>query len=308
MRSQFTWQLATRQLRLGERTLVMGIVNVTSDSFSDGGLYETPERAIGHAIQLLEQGADILDIGGESTRPGSSLGTVSAQQEQDRVLPVIEGVLRAQPTAVISVDTYKASVATAALARGAEIVNDVSGGSWDAAMLPTLAAHRCGAVLMHTRGRPNEWATLPPLVDPVAVVCRELAGIAQSAQAMGIAPERIVLDPGFGFGKRGDENFALLAGLTHLATLGFPLLSAPSRKGFLARAVAERMDVVGAPFKPAGGLGGDVGSGLEHDSRLAATVAAVTASVLKGAHIVRVHDVRPVVEAVAAADAILASE
>jgi dihydropteroate synthase len=306
MRPRFTWQLATHRLQLGERTLVMGIVNVTPDSFSDGGLYETPERAVEHAVRLLEEGADILDLGGESTRPGSSLQTVGAQQEQDRVLPVIQGVLRACPRAIISIDTYKSSVATTALAAGAEIVNDVSGGTWDPAMLPTLAAHPCGAVLMHTRGRPDEWANLPPLADPVAVVCRELADIAQSARALGIAPERLVLDPGFGFGKRGDENYALLAHFGDLAGLGFPLLSAPSRKGFLARTVAERFK--GGPFKPSSSLSGAGASVTSTDSRLNATLAAITASVLRGAHIVRVHDVRPAVEAVAVADAILASK
>ncbi|HEX8924276.1 MAG TPA: dihydropteroate synthase [Terriglobales bacterium] len=297
MRTRFTWQLATRELQLGVRTLVMGIVNVTPDSFSDGGLYDTPERAIEHALRLLDEGADILDIGGESTRPGSSPESVSAQQEQDRILPVIEGVRRARPDSVLSVDTYKASVAAVALAAGAEIVNDVSGGVWDTAMLPTVAANACGVVLMHTRGRPNEWANLPALSEPVAVVCRELSAIAQSAQALGIAHERIVLDPGFGFGKRGDENYALLAQFSHLATLGFPLLSAPSRKGFLARAVDERLKLTAEV----------VSSSPETPSRLNATLAAVTASVLQGAHIVRVHDVRPAVEAVAIADAILAA-
>jgi len=330
MRPQFEWQLATRRLSLGERTLVMGIVNVTPDSFSDGGLYEAPERAIEHAIRLLDEGADMLDIGGESTRPGSSPESVSAQQEQDRVLPVIEGVLRAKARAVISIDTYKASVAAAALAAGAEIVNDVSGGTWDPTMLPTLAAHRCGTVLMHTRGRPDEWANLPPLTDPISVVCRELSAIAQSAQALGVAHERIVLDPGFGFGKLGNDNYALLAHFAHLATLGFPLLSAPSRKGFLGRTVAARLESLGAPllpaigvggpFKPAVGLSGEESAegapgnrsaaelAWEKVPRLNATLAAITASVLQGAHIVRVHDVRSAVEAVAVADAILAAE
>ena len=161
---------------------------------------------------------------------------------------------------------------------------------------------------MHTRGRPNEWANLSPLPDPVAVVCRELSAIAQSAQALGIAHERVVLDPGFGFGKRGDENYVLLAHFAHFAELGFPLLSAPSRKGFLGRTVAERLEKLGAQFLPAGGRSGFASSGSQPSDRLNATLAAITASVLQGAHIVRVHDVRPAVEAVTIADAILAAE
>lgn len=287
----------------------MGIVNVTPDSFSDGGLYDTSERAIEHALRLLDEGADILDIGGESTRPGSSPQAVSAQQEQDRILPVIEGVLRVRRDAILSVDTYKASVASIALCAGAEIVNDVSGGIWDPAMLPTLAAHFSGTVLMHTRGRPNEWANLPPLSDPVAVVCGELAATAQSAQALGIARERIVLDPGFGFGKLGDDNYALLAHFGHFASLGFPLLSGPSRKGFLTRTATERLEKLSATFLAAVGKSGSVAScSGKENTRLNSTLAAVTASVLEGAHIVRVHDVRPAVEAVAVADAILAAQ
>ena len=277
----FEWKLRSRSLRLGERTLVMGIVNVTPDSFSDGGDFFEPQRAVQHALDLLADGADILDIGGESTRPGS-LPTVSAEEEKRRVLPVIEGILRLAPTAVISIDTYKAASAEAAIAVGAEIVNDVSGLAWDENMRPLLARERCGCVLMHTRGRPDEWRSLPQLSpdEVVPLVLNDLRRIADLAAGAGIARERIVLDPGFGFGKRMEENFPLLARLGELHQLGFPVLAGTSRKSFIVKAD-------------------------DADSRLAGTLATVTASVLHGAHIVRVHDVKPAVEAVKVADAIL---
>jgi len=281
MRPLFEWKLRSRSLRLGERTLVMGVVNVTPDSFSDGGEFLEPQRAVQHALDLLAEGADILDIGGESTRPGSR-PTVSAEEEMRRVLPVIEGILREAPTAVISIDTYKAATAEAALAVGAEIVNDVSGLTWDERMSALLARERCGCVLMHTRGRPDEWRSLPQLSpeEVLPLVLNDLRRIGELAIAAGIAHDRIVLDPGFGFGKRMDENFSLLAGLGELHKLGFPLLSGTSRKSFVAKAT-------------------------DADSRLAGTLATVTASVLQGAHIVRVHDVKAAVEAVKVADAVL---
>ena len=288
MRRVFEWQLRSRRLRLGERTLIMGIVNVTPDSFSDGGQFLDPDRAIDHGLELLGEGAEILDIGGESTRPGIK-DAVEAEEEKRRVLPVIKGILRQAPGAVISVDTYKAKTANAAIAAGAEIVNDVSGFSWDERMLSTLAEVNCGCVLMHTRGRPEEWRTLPPLSQDeiVPLVMTELESLAGRATEAGIDRERIVLDPGFGFGKRLDENYPLLARLGELHRLGFPLLSGTSRKSFVATAVDSHT--------PA-------------SNRLAGTVAAATASILHGAHIVRVHDVRPVLEAAGVADAILRAE
>ncbi|MGH9568263.1 MAG: dihydropteroate synthase, partial [Candidatus Angelobacter sp.] len=163
-RPRFTWRLRSRSLELGERTLVMGILNVTPDSFSDGGEFLQRDRAVAHAIDMLDQGADILDIGGESTRPGSKVleTGLSAEEEKRRVLPVIEDVLRERPAAIFSVDTYKAEVVRAALQSGAEIVNDVSALRWDPRMPAALAELGCGVVLMHTRGRPEEWRTLPP--------------------------------------------------------------------------------------------------------------------------------------------------
>lgn len=288
MRPVFEWQLRSRRLRLGERTLIMGVLNVTPDSFSDGGQFLDPQRAIEHGLELLHEGADILDIGGESTRPGIR-DAVDAEEEKRRVLPVVEGILHRVPEAVISVDTYKAETARAAVAAGAEVVNDVSGFSWDERMLPTLAAVQCGCVFMHTRGRSEEWLSLPALSqdEVVPLVLKELERLVKRAIGAGIARERIVLDPGFGFGKRLDENYPLLARLGELQRLGFPLLSGTSRKSFIAKAVDSE-----APAS----------------TRLAGTLAAATASILQGAHIVRVHDVRPALEAVRVADAILQTQ
>jgi dihydropteroate synthase len=323
MRPRFQWNLGRRSLALGERTLVMGVLNVTPDSFSDGGRYLDPRAAIDHGHELLDEGADILDIGGESTRPGtpiaspsssniaSSIGTsggggVSAEQELDRVLPVLEGLHRERPDAILSIDTYKSKVARAALDAGAEIVNDVSGLTWDAAMAATVAERSCGLVLMHTRGLPAEWAMLPPLPDPAPLVLRELAARADAALEAGIARDSIVLDPGFGFGKRDEENYALLARLPELHSLGFPVLAALSRKGFLGRTIAARL----AQRTPTGSPSAELArpetslSDPLH-ARDIATLAATVAAALAGAHIVRVHAVAPAVEALAIADAIL---
>ena len=201
----------------------MGIVNVTPDSFSDGGLYLDSEKATDHALQLLDEGADIIDIGGESTRPGAKIA-VSAEEELGRVLPVITALKKQRPDAVISIDTYKASVARAAVAAGAEIVNDVSGLRWDPLMRRTIAEIKCGAVLMHMRGRPEEWRTLPPPGDIVLLVKRELREWVEAAVLAGVRRERIALDPGFGFGKNFEQNYPLLARFQDLQSLGFPLV------------------------------------------------------------------------------------
>lgn len=290
MRPRFTWRLRTRAVELGERTLVMGVLNVTPDSFSDAGQYFSPERAIAHALAMLDAGADILDVGGESTRPGASAEAVPAAEELRRVLPVIEAVRRDRPAAILSIDTYKAEVARAALAAGAEIVNDISALRWDAAMAAALADLQPGVVLMHSRGKPEEWRNLPPVDDIVWVVARELRHWAEVAQGAGLAREKIVLDPGFGFGKNFDENYPLLARFWELHRLGYPLLAGTSRKSFIGRTLARE------------GKDAPVGD------RLHGTLATVTASVLKGAHIVRVHDVAPALDAVRIADAILSAE
>ncbi len=292
-RPLFDWQLRTRSLHLGARTFIVGVLNVTPDSFSDGGKFFPPAQAVEHALRLLDEGAEILDIGGESTRPGDR-PPVSAQEEMDRVLPVIEAVLRERPQTILSIDTYKAQTAEAALHAGAEIVNDVSGLLWDAAMAETCAHLHCGVLLMHARGRMAEWRTLPPISpeNVVPLVAQELAARAQAALAAGIAKERIVLDPGLGFGKSLDENYPLLANLHQLHTLGYPLLVGASRKSFLAHTVGSlsRQD---APSRAA--------------AALHATLAAHTAAILAGAHLIRVHDVAAARQAAAVADAIRAA-
>jgi dihydropteroate synthase len=296
------WKLRSRALELGRRTLVMGIVNITPDSFSDGGLFLDPEAAVAHALQLLDEGADILDLGAESTRPGSRAGglggsvwapAVSAEEEQARLLPVLEGILRARPDAIVSVDTYKAATARAALKAGAEIVNDVSGFAWDAEMARVCAEAHCGVVLMHTRGRPEEWRAQPQL-EPEALLDAVRAGLTASlkkAAAAEIPLEALVLDPGYGFGKRFEENFFLLARQEELLTLRRPLLAGVSRKSFLGRTLAPLHGGSDAPV----------------EAREAASVAAMTAAILHGASIVRVHVVRQAVEAARIADAVLAA-
>lgn len=289
-RIDFSWELRTRSLLLGARTLVMGVLNVTPDSFSDGGLYHGTRDAVAHGLRILNEGADILDIGGESTRPGQPQA-VSADEEQQRVLPVIEAILAERPQSVISIDTYKAETARAAVAAGAEIVNDVSGFLWDEAMAAACAELQCGVVLMHTRGRPHDWLSQPRLAadEVLPLVKRGLSERLQAALDAGIARDRIVLDPGYGFGKRLENNYPLLAHQPELRELGQPILAGVSRKSFLARAMKHLHGGKEAPM----------------DARLNATVAATTAAILAGADIVRVHDVRPSVEAARIADAIL---
>lgn len=291
-RREWVWQLRSRSLALGARTLVMGVLNVTPDSFSDGGLYHDAGGAVEHGLRMLDEGADILDVGGESTRPGQQ-ESVSAAAEQGRVLPVITAILKARPGAVISIDTYKASTARVAVNAGAEIVNDVSGFLWDGEMAATCADLACGVVLMHTRGKPDEWKSQPRLADEdvLPLVRRELGEHLQTALDAGVARERIVLDPGYGFGKRFDENYALLARQAELLELGQPLMAGVSRKSFLARTLRPLYGGVDAPMQ----------------DRLHGTLAATVAAILAGAAIVRVHDVRPAVEAARIADALLAA-
>jgi dihydropteroate synthase len=311
MRPVFQWNLGGRALELGKRTLIMGIVNVTPDSFSDGGKFLDRDQAIAHAERLLDEGADIVDIGGESTRPGARVDAggptpgeakknqaailkvgapaVSAEEELKRVLPVIAEVKKKHPGAVLSVDTYKASVARAAVGAGAEIVNDVSGFRWDALMTKTVAELKCGAVLMHMRGRPEEWRTLPPPGDIVLLVKRELKEWAEKAVLAGVRRERIVIDPGFGFGKSFDENYPLLGRFSELQAAGFPLLAGTSRKSFIGRTL------------------GTNGKDVPPERRLYGTLATETALILKGAHILRAHDVKAAAEVARVADAILAA-
>jgi len=299
-RTKENWQLRTRSLELGRRTLVMGIVNVTPDSFSDGGRWAAPEAAVERCLQLLDEGADLLDLGAESTRPGSRAGgaadtpqapAVSAMEEQARLIPVIKGILHARPDAILSVDTYKAETARAACLAGAEIVNDVSGLLWDAEMAAVCAQTGCGVVLMHTRGKPEEWRSLPRLASPELLASVQ-GGLQQSlamALAAGVKAEAIVLDPGYGFGKRFEENFSLLATQSDLLALGRPLLVGVSRKSFLGRGLATLFGGMDAPV----------------EARETAGIAAMVTAILHGASVVRVHEVKVAVEAACIADAVL---
>jgi dihydropteroate synthase len=302
-RAPTLWKLRTRTLELGRRTLVMGVVNITPDSFSDGGRFLDPGAAVAHGLQLLDEGAHLLDLGAESTRPGvqvvasqaataSAEQAVTAKQEIARLLPVVQGILRERPDAILSVDTYKAETARAALAAGAEIVNAVSGFEWDRNLAGVCAETGCGVVLMHTRGRPQDWASQPRL-EPDALLAEVSNGLKASlghAIAAGVTTEAILLDPGYGFGKRGSENFALLARQHELLALGRPLLAGLSRKSFLGRALAPLYGGTPAPV----------------DARETAGVAAAVAAVLHGASVVRVHSVRATAEAVLIADDLLA--
>ncbi len=294
------WKLRSRTLELGRRTLVMGVVNITPDSFSDGGLFFDTAAAVEHGIRLLDEGADLVDLGAESTRPGSRTGgtadsadapAVSAEEEQARLLPVLQGILAARPEAIVSVDTYKAETARAAVAGGAEIVNDVSGFLWDSAMAEACAETGCGLVLMHTRGRPEEWSRQArlPANELLAMVRSGLQTSLDKAAQAGIAADRIVLDPGYGFGKKFEENYALLARQAELLALGRPLLAGVSRKSFLGRTLAPLHEGQAAPVR----------------ARETANLAAMVAAILHGASVVRVHDVLPAVEAARIADAVM---
>jgi dihydropteroate synthase len=313
IRPRFDWRLRTRTLALGKRTLLMGILNVTPDSFSDGGQFLDIRPAVSHALEMLDDGADILDLGGESTRPGSI--AVSPAEEQARVLPVLRAILAARPTAVISIDTYHAETARLAIDAGAEIVNDVSGHLWDAAMSATCASLRCGAVLMHTRGRPYQWRTQAALApgEVLPLVLGELGTRTAAALAAGIARQSVVVDPGFGFGKIFGENYPLLTHLDQFHTLGFPILAGLSRKSFLTRTTAAHPGIAQpalTSFKALPPESSQPGAprldpetwGLSHP-----TTVANTAAILAGAHILRVHDIAPARATATIADRILAA-
>jgi dihydropteroate synthase len=275
-RKLFYWKLKAREIRLGERTLILGVLNVTPDSFSDGGKYLDPDRAFAKAVALEEAGADILDIGAESTRPGSS--RISAAEELQRLVPVLKR-LREKIGIPISVDTYKAEVAERAIELGAEIINDPSGLTFDPQLIKSVLNHNTGLILNHMRGSPDSWAKLGPLPDVMGTIVRDLAATVNRARLAGIDGARLVVDPGIGFGKRKEQNSEILARLGQLATLELPIMVGASRKQFLAQP-----DETATKF---------------------ATAAAVTASVLAGAHIVRVHDVAEMRAAVHVADEIL---
>lgn len=256
---------------------VMGIVNVTPDSFSDGGKFNTTDKAVAHALELVEQGADILDIGGESTRPGAT--PVPLDEELNRVIPVIKALVKAGVP--LSIDTYKPEVMRAAIDAGVDIVNDVCA-LQEPNALEIVAASQVGVCLMHMQGRPQTMQADPQYQDVVAEVTSFLAARLKATEQAGIARGRIVLDPGFGFGKRTEHNLTLLNQLSSLQSLGLPLLIGLSRKSVLGQVV-----------------------GSELDERIHASIAASVVSVMKGANIVRVHDVKPTVDALKIVSAVM---
>ena len=271
---------------MNERTLIMGILNVTPDSFSDGGQFPSLDAALAHAEQMIAEGADIIDVGGESTRPGGE--PVSVEEEIKRVVPVIEA-LSARVTTPISVDTTKSEVARAALDAGAAIVNDISALRFDFYVADAVARAGAGLVLMHSRGTPATMHRMPPVADIMEEVISSLRASIHMAERRGVSPESIVIDPGIGFGKTQEQNIELIARLDELiaAFPAYPLMIGTSRKSFIGRILA---DASGTPA-PA-------------SDRLHGTMATITASVLKGAHIVRVHDVKATVETLRLADLI----
>ena len=269
-------------LDLGARTLVMGIINVTPDSFADGGRRFDPALAIADGLKMIADGADILDVGGESTRPGAE--PVDAGEELRRVLPVVEALAR-DGRVPVSIDTYKAAVARDAVAAGATIVNDVSGLQYDADLAPVVAGAGAALVLMHNRGRSAEMYRGAVYDDVAGEIGGELEAAIDRATRGGIPRDRLILDPGFGFAKRAEHTWESLARLDRLAELDRPILVGPSRKSFLTAATGERSP----------------------DERDWATAAAVTASVLAGAHIVRVHAVREMVDVVRVSDRLRAA-
>jgi dihydropteroate synthase len=277
------WKLARRSLPYGERTLVMGVLNTTPDSFSDGGQFFAFDRAIAQAEQMIEEDADIIDVGGESTRPGSEF--VSEAEELRRVIPVIERVV-SSASIPISIDTTKPSVARAALEAGAEIVNDISGLRFDPAIADEVAKANAGLILMHSRGTPKDMQQIPPVADIMSEVISGLRQSVAIAEQRGVPRESIVIDPGIGFGKTAEQNVELIAKLDQLASQfpDLPLMIGTSRKSFIGKLLGN------APA----------------DRRLFGTAASIVAAVMKGAHIVRVHDVKAAADAVRVLDAIRA--
>src|ERR1043165_680249 len=275
------WKLARRVVTYGERTLIMGVLNVTPDSFSDGGEFFSRDKAIAHAQRMIAEGADIIDVGGESTRPGSEF--ISDDEEMRRVIPVIEQLSSAS-SVPISIDTTKASVAHAALKAGAEIINDISGLRFEPSLADEAARVNAGLLLMHSRGTPKDMQQIPFAEDVMSDVITGLHESIRLANQHGVADEHLAVDPGIGFGKSVEQNLELIAKLDQLARefSDLPIVIGTSRKSFLGKLL----------------------NGAPADQRLYGTIATVVASVLNGAHIVRVHDVKEAAEAVRVANAI----
>jgi dihydropteroate synthase len=284
-RKLFRLQLPSRTLSLGERTLVMGILNVTPDSFSDGGKFFDLQKAVAHALEMERAGADLLDVGGESTRPGSR-GT-STEEELARVMPVLKA-LRGVLSIPISLDTRKADVAEAALSAGVSIINDISGLKTDSRTAEVAARHGVPLILMHMRGEPRTMQKAPFARTVIKDVTKGLRASIGKARKAGVPKSQIIIDPGIGFGKSFQQNYELLQKLPELGRLGYPLLVGTSRKGFLGASLARH----GKPAPP--------------EERIWATAATVTASILGGAHIVRVHDVAEMAQVARVADYLLA--
>jgi dihydropteroate synthase len=276
VRKLYYWKLKRREIKFGERTILMGVVNITPDSFSDGGKYSDPDRAFARAVELEEQGADVIDIGAESTRPNSA--RITKDEELRRLVPVLKR-LKDRLSVPLSVDTYKAEVAERAIELGAEIINDPSGLTFEPQLARAVSNNDAGLVINHMRGRPETWSKLAPMQDPMGTIVRDLDAAVSRARHVGIDRSRIVIDPGLGFGKRKEQNSLILGWLGQLNTLDMPILVGPSRKHFLSHD-----DIEETKF---------------------ATAAAVTAAVLGGAHMVRVHDVREMRAATDVADEIL---
>ena len=279
MRKEFDLRIKGRSYRF-DRAWLMGIVNVTPDSFYEGGSFRDPERAIEHGLQLAEDGADIIDVGGESTRPGAD--PVMAEEESRRVVPVVAG-LRAKTKTLISVDTMKPDVAAAALDAGADIINDISSFRLDPRILDLAARKKAGFILMHMQGTPKTMQAHPHYDDVIGEIRSFLSQKIEVAEAYGLRREHLIIDPGIGFGKRLEDNLALLNGLEAFLELDRPILVGVSRKSFIGK-------ILNAP----------------PEDRLEGTIAASVVSLVRGAHILRVHDVRAVKRAVLVAEAILA--
>ena len=281
-----SWHIRERVLPIGERTLIMGILNFTPDSFSDGNEFLSPEKAVAHAEQMIADGADIIDVGGESTRPGA--GVVSPEEEIQRVVPVIEELIKRRDVP-ISVDTTKSLVARAALNAGAHIVNDISALRFDFHVADEVAKFGAGLVLMHSRGTPATMHKLPPVADIMSEVMRSLRASIAMAEKRGVKRESIVIDPGIGFGKSQEQNIELIAKLDQLVAAfpELPVLIGTSRKSFIGRLLANQN-----------------GEPVPVEDRLYGTMATNITAILKGAHIVRVHDVKPIAEAVRICDQI----
>jgi dihydropteroate synthase len=290
-RKIFQLYLPNRSLTLGKRTLLMGVLNITPDSFSDGGKFFTADRAVAQALFLQKSGADILDIGAESTRPGSA--AISVVEELRRLLPVLQA-LRGKLRIPVSIDTRKAGVAEIALGAGAEIINDVSGLNHDPRLAEVVARRRVPLILMHMRGEPATMQNRPFARNVMKDVTKGLRASIRKARGAAVAKSQIILDPGIGFGKSFQQNYELLQHLPVLAKLGYPLLVGTSRKGFLGRTLAQAKQSAARNAKP-----------VPPEERLWATAATVTASILGGAHIVRVHDVAEMAQVARVADYLL---